>query len=217
MVAAMRGAASRMMGWTRLFQAVGLVGILSLVAVTLTPLPNALFRWSATPSDIQAADAVVVLAAAVDADGTLSSDSLARAVRGIALYREGRAPLLVFSGTSGDEGPSEAHVRTQLARALGVPSEALLTETSALTTREEAARIGAVLRARNVRRILLVTDSQHMRRASPLFERIGLQVFPATADARSGAATSPGARLRIIRDLLGEWLALGYYRVAGYL
>jgi uncharacterized SAM-binding protein YcdF (DUF218 family) len=74
-----------------------------------------------------------------------------------------------------------------------------------------------MLQGRNAKQILLVTDSQHMRRARDLFERIGLQVFPATVDARSGAATSPGARLRLTRDLLGEWLALGYYRVAGYL
>ena len=205
------------MSWAGLCRWVGVASIGLLLVSAFSPLSNALFRWSGVPSDIHAADAVVVLAAAVDADGTLSSDSLARAVRGIALYREGRAPLLVLSGTSGDEGPSEALVRAKLAQAMGVPSEAILTETSALTTREEAARISAMLRARNVRRVLLVTDSQHMRRARALFERAGLQVFPAAADARSGSATSPGARLRIARDLLGEWLALGYYRAAGYL
>lgn len=205
------------MGWTRLFQAVGLVGILSVVVVAFTPLPNVLSRWSETSSEIQSADAVVVLGASADPEGTLSWDSLTRAVRGITLYREGRAPLLVFSGTSSNGGPSEAQVRAELAQALGVPSEAILTEASALTTREEAVRIGATLRARQARRILLVTNSHHMRRARVLFERVGLQVLPATADARSGAGTSPEARLRIMQELLGEWLALGYYRVAGYL
>jgi len=56
-----------------------------------------------------------------------------------------------------------------------------------------------------------------MRRARALFSHDGFQVFAATADARSGAGTSPEARLRLLRDLLGEWLALGYYRIAGYL
>ncbi|MBP1780121.1 MAG: hypothetical protein H6Q86_6132 [candidate division NC10 bacterium] len=77
--------------------------------------------------------------------------------------------------------------------------------------------MGGMLRAEDVRRILLVTDSQHMRRARVLFSRNGFQVFPATANARSGAGTSPQARLRLLRDLLGEWLAFGYYRLAGYL
>lgn len=203
--------------WTRLLQWVGLAGIGLFLVAAFSPLPNALFRWSATAPDIQPADAIAVLGAAVETDGTLSCESLARTATAVTLYRTGRAPIIVFSGTSSGEGPSEARVRAELAGGLGVPPEAILTETSALTTREEAVRIGAMLQAQNVHRILLVTDSQHMRRARALFARDGLQVFPATADARSGAGTSPEARLRLLRDLLGEWLALGYYRVAGYL
>lgn len=205
------------MCWTRLCRLIGLGGILAFLASAFSPLPNVLFRWSGIAPNIRSADAIVVLGAAVDPDGTLSCESLARATKAIALYRTGRAPTVVFSGTANREGPSEASVRAEMARGLGVPPEAILTEASALTTREEAARISGMLQGRNAKQILLVTDSQHMRRARDLFERIGLQVFPATVDARSGAATSPGARLRLTRDLLGEWLALGYYRVAGYL
>ena len=203
--------------WTRLLQWLGLAGIGSFLVVAFSPLPNAMFRWSATASDIQSADAIVVLGTAVETDGTLSCESLTRTVTAVTLYRTGRAPFIVFAGTTSGEGPSEAVVRAELAGALGVPRGAMRTETSALTTREEAVRIGAILEAQNVHRVLLVTDSQHMRRARALFARDGLQIFPATADARSGAGTSPEARLRLLRDLLGEWLALGYYRVAGYL
>jgi uncharacterized SAM-binding protein YcdF (DUF218 family) len=185
--------------------------------VTVTPLPNALFRWSAIPSDVQTADAIVVLGAAVDPDGTLSPESLLRTVRAIALFREGRSVLVAFSGPPNDGGPTEADVRAALARRMGVPSDAVLTESKARTTREEALRIGATLRARNVRTILLVTDSLHMRRARALFERAGVRVFPATADVRSGSGSAPGRRLLLVRDVLGEWLALGYYRIAGYL
>jgi uncharacterized SAM-binding protein YcdF (DUF218 family) len=193
------------------------MGILLLAAVTVTPLPNALFRWSAIPSDVQTADAIVVLGAAVDPDGTLSPESLLRTVRAIALFREGRSVLVAFSGPPNDGGPTEADVRAALARRMGVPSDAVLTESNARTTREEALRIGATLRARNVRTILLVTDSLHMRRARALFEHADVRVFPATADVRSGSGRAPGGRLQLVRDVLGEWLALGYYRIAGYL
>jgi uncharacterized SAM-binding protein YcdF (DUF218 family) len=203
--------------WTRLLQWLGLAGIGLFLIAAFSPLPNALFRWSATASDIQPAEAIVVLGAAVATDGTLSCESLVRTITAVTLYRMGRAPILVFSGTSRDDGPSEARVRAELGGRLGVPPEAVRTEPTALTTREEAVRIGGILRAENVRRILLVTDSQHMRRARALFSRDGFHVFPATADVRSGAGTSPEARLRLLRDLLGEWLALGYYRAAGYL
>lgn len=203
--------------WTRLLRWVGLAGFGLFLVAAFSPLPNAMFRWSAAASDIQPADAIVVLGAAVQADGTLSCDSLVRTVRAVTLFRAGRAPIIVFSGTSRDDGPSEAHVRAELGARLGVPVEAIRTEPTALTTREEAVRIGGMLRAENARRILLVTDSQHMRRAGALFSRGGFRVFPATVDARSGAGTSPEARLRLLRDLLGEWLALGYYLTAGYL
>lgn len=202
---------------TRPLQWIGLAGIGLFVVAAFSPLSNAMFRWSAATSDMQTADAIVVLGAGVGPDGTLSYESLARTVRAVELCRAGLAPIIVFSGPHSEDGPSEARVRADLAVALGVPSEAIRIEASALTTREEAVRMGGMLHAENVRRILLVTDSQHMRRASALFSRGGFQVFPVTADARSGAGTSPGARLRLLRDLLGEWMALGYYRVAGYL
>jgi uncharacterized SAM-binding protein YcdF (DUF218 family) len=202
---------------TRPLQWIGLAGIGLFLVAAFSPLANVLCRWSAAASDIQPADAIVVLGAAVGTDGALSCESLVRTVRAIALYRTGGAPIIVFSGPGQGDGPTEARVRADLAGTLGIPAGAIRIEASALTTREEAVRIGGVLRAENAHRILLVTDSQHMRRAGALFSRGGFQVFPATADARSGVGTSPGARLRLLRDLLGEWMALGYYRVAGYI
>ena len=200
-----------------LWQALGGAAILLGMATAFTPLPNQLYRWSIPASDVRPADAIVVLASSVDATGLLSGESLQRAVRGIALYRQGQAPLVVLSGFSRSGGPSEADVRAELARTLGVPSDAILTEAQAFTTREEAARIGRTLRDRQVARILLVTDGLHMRRARRLFERIGLQVQPANADSLSGVDESPEGRLKLMRALLGEWVALAYYRIAGYL
>jgi uncharacterized SAM-binding protein YcdF (DUF218 family) len=201
----------------RLWYILGCLGSLTFFASAFTPLPSLLDRWSRVPSDIQPADAIVVLGSVVSADGTLSCDSLQRAIRGVVLQREGIAPLVVFSGVSFEGGASEAEVRAKLARTLGVPSDAILTEAQAFTTREEAARIGRTLRDRQVTRILLVTDGLHMRRAGRLFERVGLQVQPAAADSFFGVEASPEGRLRLMRALLGEWLALVYYRGAGYL
>jgi len=75
----------------------------------------------------------------------LGCGSLERAVRGVTLYHASEAPLIVFSGPN-LTGVSEAEVRAELARALGIPSGAILVEDGAFTTREEATRIGATLR-----------------------------------------------------------------------
>jgi uncharacterized SAM-binding protein YcdF (DUF218 family) len=207
------------MRWERLWQFVGLAGIAVFILSAYSPLPNALFRWSASPSDVQPADAIVVLGASVAENGQLSAESLRRTVRGMTLYRAGQAPVIVFSGIPNLDvpGPSEAEVRARLARELGIPREAILLEERAFTTREEANRIGEALRARGARRILLVTDPQHMGRARALFEHVGLQVLPAVAEYPRSAARSPEERLRLMRETLGELLSLTYHRVAGYL
>lgn len=195
----------------------GLVTLGLFFITAFTPFANLLSRWMGYAPQLEPADAIVVLGAGgVRGDGTLSDSSLRRAIHGILLYQSGLAPLLVLSGPAGSEGPPEAEVRAALARRLGVPAEVILTEASGHTTREEAAALGAVLRSRGVRRVLLVADWEGMGRARGLFERAGLAVLPAPDEARGWSGT-PEGRLKIMRLVLQEALAGLYYRVAGYL
>ena len=129
------------------------------------------------------------------------------------------APLIVLSGTgrADEPNPTEAEIRAKLAAAMGIPSEAILKEETANTTREESAHIAAQLRQRNVSRILLVTESLHMRRAKLVFERAGLQVLPAASADYSIALVSPGDRLWLAIRIMQESTALIYYRMAGYI
>ncbi|HSB80592.1 MAG TPA: YdcF family protein [Candidatus Methylomirabilis sp.] len=204
-------------GWECACRALGLVGVACFFAFAFTPLPNFIGTRLEIPSQLETAGAIVVLGAGVSEDGVLGDDSLRRAMQGILLQRRGLAPLLVLSGPAIKNGPTEAAVRGELARGLGVPSKAILTEDTARTTREEAIRIGELLRARQVRRILLVTSPYHMLRAQPLFERAGFEVHPATTEDGSRTDSSPEGRLKLMRQVLQEVLARLYYRVAGYL
>src|SRR5262249_19250005 len=113
--------------------------------------------------------------------------------------------------------PAEAAVRTEMARALGVPQEAILTLDRPRTTREESIQTADLLRQRNATRITLVTDSLHARRAKPLFERAGLEVYPAYSADYVVAMTSPRNRLWLSMRVVQESLALIYYRLAGYI
>jgi uncharacterized SAM-binding protein YcdF (DUF218 family) len=120
-------------------------------------------------------------------------------------------------GPSDDLKPSEAEVRARLAEDLGVPATALLADARGRTTREEARVSWEDLAPRGIRRILLVTGSEHMPRAAALFRRAGFEVVPAPIDEEPGRTTRPQARLNLARDLLRELLAHAYNRVAGYL
>lgn len=186
-------------------------------AAAFTPLPNFLGQRLATPARLEAAEAIVVLGSGLSPDGALDNVSLRRALHGIILSRRGFAPLLVFSGPAYYGDVAEAAVRAGLARELGIPPQAILTVADAWNTRGEASRITSLLGARGIRRILLVTNSQHMVRARALFERGGLEVLAAPVDEVSLAADSPGGRLHLMRRILTEMLARAYYRAARYL
>jgi uncharacterized SAM-binding protein YcdF (DUF218 family) len=194
------------MGRPRASQLLGVAGVALFVASTFTPLPNLLARWAGTAPQLEPSDAIVVL-----------GGDFSRAIHGIVLYRKDLAPLLVFSGPANDEGEVEAELLAEFARNLGVPPDRIMTEVEARTTREEATRLGALLRPRGVRRILLVTDSLHMARASQLFERVGFRVYAAPSDDFSDGFEGPEARLVLMRIVLLELLARLYYRLAGYL
>lgn len=204
------------MTWPGICRLLGAGCLLGFAATAFTPLAGALReRMTASPS-VGPAEAIVVLAASVDSRGVLHSSSMRRAVHGMLLYRRGLAPLLVFLGPSHGGGPAEADLRAGLARELGVPPSAILTESRARTTREEAQRTRDLLEPRGIRRILLVTGSHHMPRALSVFRRVGFEALPAPLDELSGL-DRPGGRLYFLGGLLQEALARLYYRAAGYL
>jgi uncharacterized SAM-binding protein YcdF (DUF218 family) len=201
-----------------ILRCVGAVALSSFVAVAYTPAANLLNRVVTAPERLEPAAAIVVLAGGgVRGDGTLSDISMRRALHGIALYRRGLAPLLAFSGPASDGGPAEGDVRSALAREVGVPGSAIISETTARTTREEASRMSALLLPRGVRRVLLVVDAQGAYRAARLFERNGFDPLPAPAEDVSSLEGSPEGRLDLARRMAIELVAFSYYRVAGYL
>jgi uncharacterized SAM-binding protein YcdF (DUF218 family) len=196
---------------------VRLLGIATLALFFLaafTPLPVRLYHLLAVTARIGPADAIVVLAGGgVRADGELSDTSRRRAALGIELYRDGLAPLLVLSGAVGWR--SESAARAALAGQCGVPDAAIIARTAGHTTHEEVATLGPLLRARGARRVLLVTDASHMRRARRLLADAGFDVLPAPVHALD-ATRQPGERIRLLHETLRESLALLYYGVAGY-
>jgi len=196
----------------------GIVALIAFFASAFSPLPERASRWLARASRLEPADAIVVLGGGgVDRDGRLSDISMRRALHGIALYRQHLAPFLVFSGPQNSSGRSEARTRAALAENFGVPSAAIVTEESALTTHEEGVRIARLLRPRGAHRVLLVADSQGMRRAAAVFAQAGFDVLPAPADDVSSVGEAPEVRLQLMRRVLIEVFGLAFYRLAGYL
>ena len=196
-------------------RAVGVLLLLGFLATAFTPLPEALVRRLFRAGPLHHADAIVVLGAGVQQDGTLTRHSLQRTVHGILLYKRGLAPLLVFSGATLPDRPREADVRARLARQFGVPEAAVMVQGEVQTTRDEARSIHAALAPRGLTRIVLVSDAVHLIRARPLFAHEGFAVLAAPSDGAPDRHLTPEQRLKAMRDLVAEALARLYGQVLG--
>ena len=195
---------------------IGLAGVVAFLVAAFSPLADRLHLWMSVLPELARSDAIVVLGGAVTRHGILSLESQRRTHLGIELYQRGLAPIVVFLGGSREDGPNEADVRAEQARRHGIPESAILTETRARTTREEAARVKILLQSRGVRSILLVTNGGHFLKARPVFERAGFEVHCVPSD-RLVESDSPESRLELMRTLTGELLGWLYYRIAGYI
>ena len=172
----------------------GLVGFAGFVIAAFSPLVGVLNSGWLGRARIEPAAAIVVLGrGGADTDGVLTNRSLRRTLYGIDLFRQGLAPIVVFSGSA-----AEIAARARLARGLGVPRERVLVAPAARTTREEAVALTELLELRDRRRVLLVVDPIDMPRARATLERAGLAVLPAptasSGPGRSGIAPRPPAR-----------------------
>ncbi len=135
-------------------------------------------------------DVIVVLGAAVGADGRPGKALRRRVAEGVRRLEAGAAPVLLLSGGKGGGVPAEAEAMRDLALAAGVSAgvsdEHLVLETESRSTLENARFSARIMRARGWRRALVVTDAVHLPRALLAFRALGI-------DAK-GAAVAGGAR-----------------------
>jgi len=124
------------------------------------------------------ADAIVVLGARVSADGVAGPDLRVRTLHAVDLYQRGLAPYLICTGGYQGDRLSAAAVARDLAISMGVPAENILLAENAMTTREDAASVQALMAARNWHTAILVSHPLHLERARLLFEGQGLVAYP---------------------------------------
>jgi uncharacterized SAM-binding protein YcdF (DUF218 family) len=136
------------------------------------------------------------------------------------LFHAAKAPMLILSGGYDPErhAYSEARAMAAFLTDLGVPDQAMVLEEQSRNTRQNAANSAALLKARGIDRILLVTSALHMPRAMALFTAQGLQVIPAPTDFESRQAPPSGLLAwlpdalalygsgRAMKELVGKWV-----------
>lgn len=153
----------------------------------------------------QPPDAVVVLGAAVVAPGEPGSAMRRRVAHAVGVMRECGAAHLVVSGGIVAAPPAEAHLMRDLALGRGVAATAIVIEDRSRNTFENAVYTGRIMRDRGWRRVTIVTDAFHMRRALYVFRRLGLAVEGAPVPR------PPGMSARVWYGAHGRELAQWLY------
>lgn len=136
-----------------------------------------------TPS----AEAIVVLGGATrgETHGHRLADMNSRADRllhAVALYKAGKAPLVLVSGGSLDWEAPEARLMADILVTMGVPSDAIFQERRSRNTWENARFSYELLAKREIESVLLVTSAFHMTRAEAAFRLQGIAVIPSATD-----------------------------------
>lgn len=125
-----------------------------------------------------------------------------------------------FSGAPRHE--SVAHEMAELLVGWGVQPERIWLEEVGVSTASQSVEAAKILRARGVKKILLVTDAFHMRRAAACFRKAGFETFAAPSHIHSQSnmprladflpSTSAVA---LNEEAMREWLALTVYKIRG--
>ncbi len=102
------------------------------------------------------------------------------------LYHQGLAPNILLSGGnlefSNVRGTTPAEEMRDVLLKLNVPEDALWKEDKSQNTEENAQFAAEMLKAKEIKTVILVTSALHMPRSVQLFEAQGLRVVPAPAD-----------------------------------
>jgi uncharacterized SAM-binding protein YcdF (DUF218 family) len=169
------------------------------------------------------ADAIVVLSAGVNSDGTLHPQAIDRLLKGLELVARGVAPVLVL--TREDREFGGVHVTSQadqerIASLVAPPVTRIVYAGTTRNTRQEATRVRDIARGSGWKRIVVVTSPLHSRRACGAFERVGFTVACAPADSRDLAVNrliTPKDRLRAFQLWIYEVAGTMRYRQRGWL
>jgi len=144
--------------------------------------------WVGDRDQAAPADVIIVLgAAAYDAKPSPVFEERIR--HGLALYRAGFAPKLIFTGGFGGSGArfSESQVARRYALRHGIPEDAMLIETYSRTTRQNLVQARVIMQREGMRRAIVVSDPLHMARALRLCRELGIDAL---------ASSTPSTRFR---------------------
>lgn len=185
-------------------------------------------EYARQPPAPQDAGAIVVLAGSVHQPFPLRPTTLLgfntyeRSSYGAWYFQHvAQLPMLLSGGPEPDGSAPYADSMKAFVLTAGVPDERIWTEDRSGSTAQNALYCARILNRQGIRKIVLVTDVSHMKRARKCFEKQGIAVIPAPCGFRPVYLFDrddilPSSRAISWNDeLVHEWVGLAWYWVRG--
>jgi uncharacterized SAM-binding protein YcdF (DUF218 family) len=191
------------------------LAIALLAAVILYLVVTAIQVYQASTRNQAAQSQAIIVLGAAQYNGRPSPDLAARLAHAYALWHQGYAPLVaVTGGRRPGDVYTEADAGQMFLEARGVPSREILASGVGNNTWESLAAVAVDLKARDIRRVLLVSDPFHDARIAAVASALGLQglVSPTRQSPIKGAATIPYFTKETVAVALGR--IIGFQRLS---
>jgi uncharacterized SAM-binding protein YcdF (DUF218 family) len=195
----------------------GVITLLLLLTIHLTPMTQWWARalagnWTDADGDI-----LIVLAAEIESDGILGPSSYLRTEYAVRAYRQHPFRMVVVTGglAPGAPRPMGDAMREFLV-ACGVPGDIIRVDDQAMSTRQNAERVKALLADTHGTAVLLTSD-YHMFRAHAVFEKAGVDVVPRPIPDVLKRSNHIVNRWVSFWTLVVETAKIGYYAWKGWI
>jgi uncharacterized SAM-binding protein YcdF (DUF218 family) len=156
----------------------------------------------------------------------LGTDTLYRCLHAARLHQKAKGlPILVSGGSilGSHSETSIAQLMRDFLLGQGVEDAGLIVEGRSRSTYENAVESSKLLQVRGIRRIVLVTDAEHMLRASACFRKQGMEVTPSPVRPWEAIRNNLDDYLPNPREAgdfelaVLEWQKIAYYWMQGRL
>lgn len=173
-----REAGSRLLKSLLLMLLVGMTAYLGIVAMVC---------WKeANVPPVEEYDAIIVLGAQVKPDGELSLQLKRRLDEAVKASNKHPCWVVVCGARGSNEPVEEAYAMRDYLIAQGVAPEMILTDAESYNTRQNINHAAALLRDKDVTRVVVVTSDYHLPRALALAEDAGLEASGIGAPTKLG-------------------------------
>ncbi|MFC1655738.1 YdcF family protein [Patescibacteria group bacterium] len=125
--------------------------------------------------NINQADTIVIFGNKVETNGLPSARLQSRLVKGIELYDQNYAPIIIVSGGFGKEGFDEATVMKDYLSDNGVPEENIIVDSDGNNTYQTAKNVKRIMETQNMTSVIIVTQYYHVARARLAFKKFGIE------------------------------------------